>query len=163
MCLRNWRFADSFLACGILVAWVAAFSTAAEADVPRNPNIIFILADDLGYGDVHCYNAQSKIPTPNLDRLAAEGIRFTDAHAPDAVCTPSRYGILTGRYCFRSRLHSGVLSPWGRPLIDTGRLTVPELLRRHGYTTACIGKWHLGWDWPTDRKSTRLNSSHVKI
>jgi len=137
------------VACGIVVAWLGVLCGAAAADAARKPNIIFILADDLGYGDVRCYNAQSKIPTPNLDRLAAEGIRFTDAHAPDAVCTPSRYGVLTGRYCFRSRLHSGVLPPWGKPLIEAGRLTVPELLHKHGYTTYCIGKWHLGWDWPT--------------
>jgi len=137
------------VACGIVVAWLGVLCGAAAANAARKPNIIFILADDLGYGDVRCYNAQSKIPTPNLDRLAAEGIRFTDAHAPDAVCTPSRYGVLTGRYCFRSRLHSGVLPPWGKPLIEAGRLTVPELLHKHGYTTYCIGKWHLGWDWPT--------------
>ncbi|HOX56059.1 MAG TPA: arylsulfatase [Verrucomicrobiota bacterium] len=115
----------------------------------RPPNIVVILADDLGYGDVRCYNAQSKIPTPHLDRLAAEGMRFTDAHAPDAVCTPTRYGLLTGRYAFRSRLKSGVLPPWGGALIEDGRFTVPALLRQRGYTTACIGKWHLGWDWPT--------------
>jgi arylsulfatase A-like enzyme len=113
------------------------------------PNIVFILADDLGYGDVGCYNPRSKIPTPNLDRLAAEGLRFTDAHAPDAVCTPTRYGLLTGRYSFRSQLKSGVLLPWAGPLIEEGRLTVPALLRRHGYMTACIGKWHLGMTWPT--------------
>ena len=113
------------------------------------PNIVYILADDLGYGDVRAYNPQSKIPTPNLDRLASEGIRFTDAHAPDAVCTPTRYGLLTGRYAFRSRLKSGVIAPWGEPLIEEGRLTVPALLRQHGYATTCIGKWHLGWNWPT--------------
>jgi arylsulfatase A-like enzyme len=113
------------------------------------PNIVLILADDLGYGDVGCYNSQSKIPTPNLDRLAAEGMRFTDAHAPDAMCTPSRYGLLTGRYCFRSRLKGGVLPPWGDTLIEEGRLTLPALLRQNGYATACLGKWHLGWTWPT--------------
>ena len=90
------------LAAGLLVSALAILPASAAA--AAMPNIVFILADDLGYGDVHCYNAQSKIPTPNLDRLATEGMRFTDAHAPDAVCTPTRYGLLTGRYAFRSRL-----------------------------------------------------------
>jgi len=120
-----------------------------EASAAAKPNIVVILADDLGYGDLRCYNAESKIPTPNLERLCAEGMRFTDSHAPDAVCTPTRYGLLTGRYSFRSRLKSGVLRPWDPPLIEEGRLTLPALLREHGYATACIGKWHLGWDWPT--------------
>ncbi len=113
------------------------------------PNIVFILADDLGYGDVGCYNKQSKIPTPHLDKLATEGMRFTDAHAPTSVCTPTRYAILTGRYAWRSRLQRGVLGPWDKPLIDAGRLTVGSLLQQNGYTTAAIGKWHLGMDWPT--------------
>ena len=135
-----------------LLTWLAlsALHHAHAADTSASkPNLLYILADDLGYGDVGCYNSDSKIPTPNLDQLASEGMRFTDAHAPDAVCTPTRYGLLTGRYCFRSRLKSGVLGPWGAPLIEEGRLTVPALLRQHGYATACIGKWHLGWQWPT--------------
>ncbi len=122
---------------------------ASAAEVPEmKPNVVYILADDLGYGDLSCYNAGSKIRTPNLDRLAGEGMRFTDAHAPDAVCTPTRYGLLTGRYSFRSAMKAGVLPPWGEPLIEPDRLTVPGLLRRHGYATVCIGKWHLGWTWP---------------
>jgi arylsulfatase A-like enzyme len=121
---------------------------AAAADRPAKPNIVVILADDLGYGDAGCYNRESKIPTPHLDRLAQEGMRFTDAHAPSAVCSPTRYALLTGRYAWRSRLQRGVLAPFDPPLIDPGRLTLPGLLKQHGYATACIGKWHLGWDWP---------------
>ena len=128
---------------------LALFGFAACASAASLPNIVFVLADDLGYGDLSCYNGESKIPTPRLDRLSTEGTRFTDAHAPDSLCTPSRYGILTGRYCFRSRLKEGVLAPWGAPLIEEGRLTVPALVRSAGYSTAAIGKWHLGWSWPT--------------
>jgi len=102
------------------------------------------MADDMGYGDLGCYNKKSKIPTPNMDRLAKEGIRFTDAHSPSAVCTPTRYGVLTGRYCWRSRLKRGVLNGYSPCLIDTKRITVASLLKQHGYATACIGKWHLG-------------------
>ena len=140
---------SSTLLCVAVIFAILGLGFPTLAEVIRKPNIVFILADDLGYGDVGCYNPQSKIPTPHLDRLASEGLRFIDAHAPDALCTPTRYGLLTGRYSFRSRLKSGVLSPWGAPLIEEGRLTVPMLLRQHGYATACIGKWHLGSDWPT--------------
>ena len=115
----------------------------------EKPNIVYILADDLGYGDLGCYNAQSKIPTPHLDRLAAQGMRFTDAHAPSSVCTPTRYALLTGRYAWRSPLKRGVLGPWGVPIISADRLTVPSLLRQHGYATAMIGKWHLGLNHTT--------------
>ena len=117
---------------------------AAEAELP---SILVVLADDLGYGDVRRYNPAGKIPTPNLDRLAAEGMTFTDAHASSAVCTPTRYGLLTGRYSWRSRLQSGVLGGLSPRLIEPGRMTVASLLKQHGYHTACIGKWHLGMDW----------------
>ena len=110
----------------------------------KKPNIVFIMADDMGYGDLGCYNKKSKIPTPNMDALAAEGMRFTDAHSPSAVCTPTRYGVLTGRYCWRSRLKRGVLGGYSPALIDTKRMTVASLLKQYGYATACIGKWHLG-------------------
>ena len=134
----------------VLPRWTAAAtSPASNAPAGRKPNIVYILADDMGYGDLGCQNPKSKIPTPNLDLLAAQGVRFSDAHDPTAVCTPTRYGILTGRYCWRSRLKKGVLGLWGQTLIEPDRLTVPALLRQHGYATACIGKWHLGWNWPT--------------
>ncbi|MEM7538765.1 MAG: arylsulfatase [Chloroflexota bacterium] len=113
------------------------------------PNIIFIMADDMGYGDVGCFNPESKIPTPNMDRLAAEGMRFNDAHSPSAVCTPTRYGVLTGRYCWRSPLKHGVLYGYEPPLIEEERLTVAKLLQDNGYHTACIGKWHLGLHFAT--------------
>jgi arylsulfatase A-like enzyme len=130
-----------------LLVWPAG--PAPAADPARQPNIVYILADDMGYGDVACYNPATKIPTPHLDRLAASGVRFIDAHAPTSVCTPTRYAILTGRYCWRSRLKHGVLGPWGETLIEKDRLTVASLLKEHGYRTACIGKWHLGWQWST--------------
>jgi arylsulfatase A-like enzyme len=111
------------------------------------PNILFILADDLGYGDVRANNPESKIPTPNLDRLAAAGMRFTDAHSSSAVCSPTRYNVLTGRYNWRTRLQSGVLDGYSPPLIARDRLTVASFLKQHGYTTAGMGKWHLGMNW----------------
>ena len=126
-----------------------ASAQAAPVEPNTRPNIVIILADDMGYGDAGCYNSDSKIPTPHLDRLAAEGLRFTDAHSPSAVCTPTRYGLLTGCYPWRSRLKSGVIGPWGKPLIDKDRLTLPAMLHSKGYATAAIGKWHLGWQWPT--------------
>ncbi len=111
------------------------------------PNIIYILADDLGYGDIGAYNPDSKIATPNLDRFANQAMRFTDAHSPSSVCTPTRYGILTGTYCWRSRLKQGVLMGYGQSLIEQEELTVAELLKKSGYTTGIVGKWHLGLDW----------------
>lgn len=111
------------------------------------PNVVLVLADDLGYGDIGANNSASKIPTPNIDRLAAEGIRFTDAHSPASVCTPTRYAVLTGRYAWRTRLKHGVLQATSPPLLESERLTLPGMLRDTGYETACIGKWHLGRTW----------------
>jgi arylsulfatase A-like enzyme len=111
------------------------------------PNFIYIFADDMGYGDVSCLNENSKIQTPHIDRLAAEGMRFGDAHSSSAVCTPSRYSVLTGRYNWRSRLKQGVFFGYDEALIESGRMTVASFLKEHDYATACIGKWHLGWKW----------------
>ena len=130
--------------------------TAVEKKDNR-PNFLIILADDLGYGDVQCYNpTRGKIPTPNIDGLAAQGIRFTDAHSSSAVCSPSRYTLLTGRYHWRTRLQSGIVNVFGEPLIAPGRLTIASLVKKKGYQTACIGKWHLGWDWPADSIQRKL-------
>ncbi len=112
-----------------------------------NPNIVYIFFDDLGYGDISYLNPESKIQTPNMDRLSAEGMCFTDVHSCSAVCSPSRYGVLTGRYCWRTRLQNGVLNGYSEPLIEPDRLTVASLLKQHGYHTACIGKWHVGLNW----------------
>lgn len=107
------------------------------------------MADDMGFGDVGCYNPNSDIPTPHMNRLANEGVRMTDVHAPAAVCTPSRYGIMTGRYCWRTELKKEVLYNYEPPIIDRKRITIASLLSDHGYHTGCIGKWHLGLDWST--------------
>jgi len=114
----------------------------------NHPNIVVILADDTGYGDVGCYNPDSKIPTPNIDRLAAEGTRFTDAHSPGALCTPTRYGLLTGRYYWRTPKKHSLVMPYEPPVIETRRPTVASMLRERGYATACVGKWHLGLHYP---------------
>ncbi len=119
-----------------------------------HPNIIFILADDQGFGDVSALNSESKIPTPNIDRLAKEGMYFSDAHTSSSVCTPTRYSVLTGRYHWRTRLQKSVLGGFSAPLIDSDRLTVAGFLRDHGYETACVGKWHLGMDWPLKEGGT---------
>jgi arylsulfatase A-like enzyme len=131
-----------------LLAFLAAATSAVAAGpaTPR-PNFVYILADDLGYGDVRCLNPGGKIATPHMDRLAAAGMRFTDAHSSSAVCTPTRYGIMTGRYNWRSRLKSGVQGGMSPDLIEPGRATVASFLKEQGYKTACIGKWHLGFDW----------------
>jgi arylsulfatase A-like enzyme len=113
------------------------------------PNIVVILADDMGYGDVRALNPTSKIPTPHVDQLAADGMTFTDAHTPSAVCTPTRYGLLTGRYCWRTRLTKGVLNGYGVPLIDQPRETIADFLGRQGYHTGIVGKWHLGLGFAT--------------
>ncbi len=131
-----------------LAILVLACGVVGDAPARPSPNIVYILADDLGYGDLRAICPGSKLATPRLDRLAEQGMVFTDAHSGSAVCSPTRYGILTGRYSWRSKLKSGVLGGYSRRLIEPGRLTVPSLLKQHGYRTVAIGKWHLGMDWP---------------
>jgi arylsulfatase A-like enzyme len=131
------------------VLYVATFTTclgtsSAGRKAALLPNIVLILADDLGYGDPVCYNKNSRALTPNIDGLARAGLRFTDAHTPAAVCTPTRYGVLTGRYPWRSALKRGVLDGYSPALIEPGRMTLASLLRAAGYRTGCVGKWHLG-------------------
>ena len=116
----------------------------------ESPNIVIVYADDMGFGDLAIQNPDSKISTPNLDRLAKEGMRFTDAHSSSGICTPSRYALLTGRYHWR-KFHN-IVGSWDHSVFDSGRLTLPEMLKERGYKTACIGKWHLGFDWEKIRK-----------
>ena len=123
------------------------FLFVCSTTVAEQPNIVLIMADDMGYGDVQALNKNSKIPTPNLNRLAAQGMAFTDAHTPSSVCTPTRYALLTGRYCWRTSLKRGVLNGYGKPLIQPGRQTIASFLRENGYKTGIVGKWHLGLDF----------------
>jgi arylsulfatase A-like enzyme len=135
----------------IVLAIAVTFMVSMHSYGQKKMNVVVILADDLGYGDVHCFNPErGKIPTPNMDKLAAEGMRFTDAHSSSSICTPSRYSLLTGRYHWRTRLQSGIINPWEAPLISPGRLTIAGLAKKTGYETAAIGKWHLGWNWSID-------------
>ena len=138
----NWR--HLLLLCLSAFAWC----NSTFGDV-RRPNVLIVLADDLGYGDMQSNNPErGKIATPHMDRLAAQGMRFTDGHSSSGCCSPTRYTLLTGRYHWRSRLQQGIVGVWGAPLIAPDRLTIGRLAQQHGYRTACIGKWHLGRDWP---------------
>ncbi len=139
---------------------LSSTASLSAADSVR-PNVIVIYTDDQGYGDASCLNPEAKFKTPNLDRLAREGITFTDGHCSDTVCTPSRYGLLTGRYSWRTELKRGVFGAERPCLIAEGRMTLASLLRDHGYQTAMVGKWHLGMDFPGDR-NTRDWSQPVK-
>ncbi|MFY0688547.1 MAG: arylsulfatase [Cyclobacteriaceae bacterium] len=131
----------------LLVLLVTIGCTEQEKQASKKPNVVFIMADDMGYGDVSSFNPASKIQTPNIDLLSAQGVQFTDAHTSSAVCTPTRYGILTGRYNWRSTLKKGVLGGYSKALIAPDRMTIGKFLQKQGYTTGYIGKWHLGWDW----------------
>lgn len=128
----------------------------------QSPNVIFILADDLGYGDISAFNPDSKIRTPHIDSLAQDGISFTDAHSSSALSSPSRYSILTGRYSWRTSLKQGVLNGFSSPLITTDRRTIAQMFSENDYNTACIGKWHLGWDWTFAPTAQNQNSQKKK-
>ena len=143
------------LAAGLLAVSVVVSRISAAQET--RPNILVILADDMGIDCVASRNEKSGIPTPNMDRLIRQGMLFTDAHSASAVCSPSRYALLTGRYAWRSRLKRGIVGQWERSLIEPGRLTLPAMLKQKGYTSACIGKWHLGWEWP--RKGKKIDFS----
>lgn len=137
---------------------LTAVSTLQAAEAQK-PNILILYADDLGYGDVHCNNPErGKIPTPNIDKLAAQGMRFTDGHSSSGVCSPSRYTLLTGRYHWRTRLQGGIVGAFEGPLIAPDRMTIGTLAKQQGYRTACIGKWHLGMDWPITQAERALLS-----
>jgi len=131
----------------IALTWLFSASILHAAE---KPNILIIYADDLGFGDLGCFNPESKIPTPNLDRLASQGMRFTDAHSSSGICSPSRYAMLMGRHHWRD--FHGIVNSFGKSVFKPERLTLPEMLKSEGYKTACIGKWHLGWDWDAIRK-----------
>jgi arylsulfatase A-like enzyme len=145
------------LVCLPVLVLLAGDSFAATKPAERQPNIVVILADDLGFGDVRCYNSESKVPTPNLDRLAHEGMRFTDAHSPSTVCTPTRYSLLTGQMAFRVPRGGTVFTGAGGPsLVAPGRLTLPAMLKKQGYATAAVGKWHVGWTF-RDKEGTPIH------
>jgi len=148
------------LLCSLLL-WFSIY-TLGQSQTDNRPNVVFILSDDLGYGDLSCYNKDSKIQTPNLDQLATQGIRFTDSHAPSSLCSPTRYSVLTGRYAWRSRLTHGVLAIFDKPLIAPNQYTLAQLFKDNGYATAAIGKWHLGFDWQTtDGQKPKIGSDRL--
>ncbi|MHC4995436.1 MAG: sulfatase-like hydrolase/transferase, partial [Planctomycetota bacterium] len=140
------------------LALVLVFFLTAAALAVQRPNIVYIMVDDMGYGDPTCYNPESKTPTPNIDRLARDGMRFTDAHAAGTTCVPSRFGLMTGKYPFRGDLDN---RKKGGPVIPEGRLTLPGMLKRAGYATAMVGKWHLGMEHEKEPGNKRLSGGPV--
>ena len=155
------RFSFLFVSCCLLMGMQTGKLYAQQKN--NLPNIVYILADDMGYGDVSVNNPESKIVTPHIDGLAKQGMRFTDAHTTSSVCTPSRYSLLTGRYPWRSRLPVGVLRGYSRTLIEANQPTVASLLKTKSYHTAVVGKWHLGLDWiPKDAFKDSINPKFNK-
>lgn len=145
------------------VCSLLSVAAVCEASSPKKPNIIIILADDMGYGDISALNPESKIKTPHLDSMCEEGMYFTEAHANSSVSTPTRYGILTGRYCYRTSLKKWTLHGYSEPLIDSGRETIASMLKRSGYATACIGKWHLGLEYQKKDINKPIVSNPKKV
>ncbi len=146
----------------LLASPLVAFSFAQSAEIKNTqPNIVIIYADDMGYGDLNCQNPGSKIPTPNLDNLASEGMRFTNAYSSSGISSPSRFALLTGMYHWR-RQH-GIVGSFGKPFFKDSDITLPQVLKTKGYTTACIGKWHLGWDWEFKNKPSGEVEQNGKI
>jgi arylsulfatase A len=143
----------------LTTAAMAALSASCATSKPtatkqaKKPNIVIILADDFGVGDIGALNMGCKVPTPCLDQLVHQSMSFTDAHSASAVCSPTRYGLLTGRYAWRTCLQNWVLDAYEPPLIANDRLTLPKMLKQHGYDTACVGKWHLGSIWAGEGES----------
>lgn len=165
--MSRFKFAKYLLAFFLLLPndVKAQNNRVSSARSIRPPNIVYILADDFGYGDLHALNPdRCKIPTPHLDQFASQGMRFTDAHSGSSVCTPTRYGLLTGRYAWRTRLQRGVLDGTDDPpLITADRLTVPSFLKQHGYSTGAIGKWHLGFGSSRPKRSEEADSPATKV
>ena len=149
-----WR--GTLTRCSLTLALATTVVNMGRLAADEPPNIVIILADDFGVGDIQAHYPENKIPTPQLDRFVRQSLSFTDAHSPSSVCSPTRYGLLTGRYAWRTRLQEWVLAAYEPPLIDATRHTLPEFLRRSGYHAACIGKWHLGWEWPGPQPSRML-------
>ena len=139
----------SFLQALLSVSLLSLFPAEAGTE-SKHPNVLILYADDLGFGDLQCYHPESKIPTPNLDKLASEGMRFLDGHSSSGICTPSRYALLTGRHHWRK--FYGIVNAFGDSVFSPQSLTMPEMLQEKGYRTAVIGKWHLGWNWAAIRK-----------
>ena len=146
----------------VILCLLAIFVGLGQSIAAEKPNVIVILADDMGYGDVRALNPNSKIPTPGLDKLAREGAVFTDAHTPSSVCTPTRYGLLAGRYCWRTWLKSGVLNGYGPPLIAKDRLLMSGFLKQHGYHTGIVGKWHLGLGFQLKADQPKPKSGRIR-
>lgn len=134
----------------LILSAITAAPSHAQTAASKRPNIVILYTDDMGYGDMGAQNPDSKIPTPHLDQLAKEGTRFTDGHSSSGICTPSRYALLHGRYHWR-KFH-GIVNSFDQPIMDDARTTIAEMLKTSGYNTACIGKWHLGWDWNAIKK-----------